>query len=51
MTTALFWPGLACTVTLAGQAIVGGCVSFTVILNEQLGPAAVVHVTVVVPLG
>lgn len=31
--------------------IVGACVSFTVTVNEQLGPAEVVHVTVVVPFG
>jgi hypothetical protein len=38
-------------VTFAGQVIVGGCVSFTVTVNEQLGPAEAVHVTVVVPFG
>jgi hypothetical protein len=31
--------------------IEGGCVSLTVTVNEQLGPAVVVHVTVVVPFG
>ena len=31
--------------------ITGGCVSFTVIVNVQLGPATVVQVTVVVPTG
>ena len=40
---------------LAGQTIVGGCVSFTVMVNEQLAelPAASItlHVTVVVPFG
>ena len=34
----------------AGQVIEGGCVSLTVTVNEQLGPA-VVQVTVVVPTG
>jgi hypothetical protein len=38
-------------VTLAGQVIVGGCVSFTVTLKTQLGPATVVQVTTVVPFG
>ena len=37
--------------TFAGQVIVGGCVSFTVTVNEQVGPAEAVHVTVVVPFG
>src|SRR5215475_10390820 len=41
----------ATAVTLAGQLIDGGCVSFTVTVNEQLGPAVVEHVTVVVPFG
>ena len=31
--------------------IVGGCVSLTVTVNEQLGPAVVLQVTVVVPFG
>jgi len=31
--------------------IFGGCVSFTVTVKLQLGPAVVVHVTVVVPFG
>jgi hypothetical protein len=43
-------PGWFCgTVILAGQVMVGTCVSLTVTVNEQLGPAVVVHVTVVVP--
>ena len=37
--------------TFAGHEIAGGCVSLTLTVNEQLGPAVVVHVTVVVPLG
>src|SRR5262245_20884320 len=36
---------------LAGQVIDGACVSLIVTVNEQLGPAVVVHVTVVVPFG
>jgi hypothetical protein len=36
---------------LAGQVIVGGCVSFTVTVNVQVVPACEVTVTVVVPLG
>ena len=35
----------------AGQVMVGGCVSLTVTVNEQLGPAVVVQFTVVVPTG
>lgn len=31
--------------------MVGGCVSFTVTVNEHDGPAVVEHVTVVVPTG
>ena len=38
-------------VILAGQVIVGGCVSTTVMVNGQLGPAVTVQVTVVVPTG
>ena len=38
-------------VALTGQVIVGGCVSFTVTVNVQLGPAVLVQVTVVVPTG
>jgi hypothetical protein len=34
-----------------GQVIVGFCVSLTWTVNEQLGPAESVHVTVVVPTG
>jgi hypothetical protein len=37
--------------TLDGQLITGACVSLTVTVNVQLGPAVVVQVTVVVPLG
>jgi hypothetical protein len=33
----------------AGHEMTGGALSITVILNEQLGPAVVVQVTVVVP--
>ena len=36
---------------LLGQVIVGACVSRTVTVNEQLGPALVVQVTVVTPTG
>ena len=39
------------TVIGAGQVIVGGVLSTTVTVNVQLGPAAVVAVTVVVPTG
>ena len=38
-------------VMLPGQVMDGGWVSFTVTVNEQLGPAVVEHVTVVVPFG
>ena len=39
------------TVWLGGQVIEGGCVSLTVTVNVQLGPAVLVQVTVVVPTG
>jgi hypothetical protein len=42
---------LLLTLTLAGHVIVGGWVSVTVTVKLQLGDAAVVHVTVVVPTG
>jgi hypothetical protein len=51
VTTAPHWFGSLDTDLLAGQVIVGGCVSFTVTVKEQLGPAVDVQVTVVVPLG
>ena len=35
----------------AGQVITGFCVSLTLTVKEQLGPAAGVQVTVVVPTG
>ena len=35
----------------AGHVTVGACVSVTVTVNEQLGPAVVVQLTVVVPTG
>ena len=35
----------------AGHTTVGACVSVTVTVNEQLGPAVVVQLTVVVPTG
>ena len=41
----------AVVVILAGHVMVGGCVSLTVTVNVQLGPAVVVQVTVVVPFG
>jgi hypothetical protein len=39
------------TTRLVGQVIVGGCVSATVTVKLQLGPAVAVQVTVVVPTG
>ena len=36
---------------VVGQVIVGGCVSLTVTVKLQLGPAVAVQVTVVVPTG
>jgi hypothetical protein len=36
---------------LFGQVTVGGCISFTVAVNEQPGPADEVQLTVVVPTG
>ncbi|MBK7560365.1 MAG: hypothetical protein IPI68_02345 [Chitinophagaceae bacterium] len=51
VTGALQRPGVLFTEILAGQTIVGTVLSTTVTVNVQLGPAAVVAVTVVVPLG
>ena len=55
VTAAEHWPGVFATVMLAGQVIEGGCVSFTVTVNEQLAefPAAslTVQITVVEPFG
>jgi hypothetical protein len=42
-------PAPAETVLFGGQVTVGGCVSFTRTVNEQLGPAVDEQVTVVVP--
>lgn len=51
VTTALLPPMTGVTaVTLLGQVIVGGCVSATVTVNEQLSPVPM-QVTVVVPTG
>src|ERR1700752_3801954 len=44
-------PRLALTVMLAGQTMAGGCVSLTVTLKLQVGPAILVQVTIVVPTG
>jgi hypothetical protein len=44
-------PGLPIAVMSCGQVIVGGVLSVTTTRNEQLGPAVVVQVTVVVPTG
>ena len=41
----------AATKILAGHVMVGGCVSLTVTVNVQVGPAELVQVTVVVPTG
>ena len=47
-----FAPGTGVTeVTLAGQVMVGGCVSLTVTVNVQPVPEEGVQVTVVVPTG
>jgi len=56
VTTAVFSPLAACTVTFCGQVIVGGCVSArTVTVKEQLLALPVLSVavqdTVVVPTG
>jgi len=44
-------PAVTGTVISVGQEIVGGCVSFTVTVNEQVGPAEAAQFTVVVPTG
>jgi hypothetical protein len=51
VTIALVAPGAASVWMLSGQVIDGACVSLTVTLKLQLGPAAVVTVTRVVPFG
>ena len=51
LTTALHWPDGALTVMLTGQVILGGCVSFTFMVNEHDPPAVLVTFTVVVPIG
>ena len=52
VTTSATVSGSPVAVIGEGQVIVGGCVSFTVTVNVQLGPSpAAVHVTVVVPTG
>ena len=50
----VFWPEpgeLSFTEMFAGQVSVGLWLSLTVTVNEQLGPAVAVQVTVVAPRG
>jgi hypothetical protein len=42
---------VVCMLMFAGHVIEGGCVSKTVVVNVQLGPAVVLQVMVVVPTG
>ena len=49
VTTAVQTFGSVPFVMFAGHVITGGCTSFTVTVNVQLGPATVLHVTVVTP--
>ena len=52
LTTTQGSPGVGVTaVRLHEQVITGGCVSLTVTVNVQVGPAVLVQVTVVVPTG
>ena len=55
VTTAEHWPSAAGAVIFAGQAIAGGCESFTVTVKEHeavlLEASVATHVTVVVPFG
>ena len=52
LTTTQGSPGFGVTaVRLHEQVITGGCVSLTVTVNVQVGPAVLVQVTVVVPTG
>ena len=44
-------PGALFTFIFPGQVVTGGVLSVTVTVKVQLGPAAVVAVTVVVPTG
>ena len=50
-TTAPHWPGELLVVMLAGQVIVGGWVSLTVMVNEQVAPDPSDTFTAVVPTG
>jgi hypothetical protein len=49
LTTVDNWPGGNGAVTPVEQLMLGGVLSTTVTLNEQLGPPMVVQETVVVP--
>ena len=51
LTAAEHVPDGALTVMLAGQVMVGSCVSLTVTLKLQVGPAELVQVTIVSPTG
>ena len=51
VTTAEHCPAPAGVVMFAGHVSVGACVSLTVIVKEQVGPAVVEQFTVVVPTG
>ena len=51
LTEAEHVPGLASTVMFAGHIMVGACVSLTVTLKLQVGPAELVQVTIVTPTG
>ena len=51
VTTTVGLPAAPTAVTLPGHVIVGGWVSLIVTVNEQVGPADDVQVTVVVPTG
>ena len=51
VTVAAHVPGALLAVTLAGQVIVGGCVSLTVTVKVHIAPDPSEQVTVVVPTG
>jgi hypothetical protein len=51
VTLADICPGVKVTITAGGQVTCGGVLSTIVTRNEQAGPAPVVQVTIVDPIG
>ena len=51
ITTAAHWPGSVILTILAGQEIVGGCMSMTLTVKLQEDPAVLVQLIIVGPTG